>query len=104
MGGAHFAAQRGEYAEGRELYRQALDHAEEILDPSHAALVPILEGYAASLRATGQAREAAEAEERMKAILEGCGRQREDLLGFRPGAGPHGELLPVWRERNDSGT
>jgi hypothetical protein len=40
----------------------------------------------------------------MNTILEGCGRQREDLLGFRPGAGPHGELLPVWREPNDSGT
>ncbi len=104
MGGAHFVAQSGEYAEGRELYRQALEHAEEILDPSHVALVPILEGYAATLRATGQAREAAEAEERMNTILEGCGRRREDLLGFRPGAGPHGELLPVWREGNDSGT
>jgi len=104
MGGAHFAAQGGEYAEGRELYRQALDHAEEILEPSHVALVPILEGYAATLRATGQAREAAEAEERMNTILEGCGRRRADLLGFRPGAGPHGELLPVWREGNDSGT
>ena len=104
MGGAHFAAQRGEHAEGRELYRQALDHAEAILDPGHVALIPILEGYAATLRATGQAREAAEAEERMKTILEGCGRQQEDLLGFRPDAGPHGELLPVWRERNDCGT
>ncbi len=104
MGEAHFAAQSGEYAEGRELYRQALNHAEEILDPGHIALVPILEGYAATLRATGQAREAAEAEERMNTILEGCRHLREDLLGFRPGAGPHGELLPVWREGNHSGT
>ncbi len=68
---------------------------------AHVALIPILEGYAATLRATGQAREAAEAEERMKTILEGCERQREDLLGFRPCAGPRGELLPVWRERNE---
>ncbi len=101
---AYLTAQRGEHAQATELYRHALDRAQKILDPSHVALVPILEGYAATLRATGQARDAAEAEERMKTILEGCGRQREDLLGFQPGAGPHGELLPVWREPNDSGT
>jgi hypothetical protein len=61
-------------------------------------LVPILEGYAAALRAVGERQAAAMMGKRMAGILREARRRSRDLIGFQPGAGPNGELLPIWRE------
>jgi len=78
--------------------RQTLEEAERLLGPRHAGLVPLLEGYVRALRATGERSAAVTTAKRIAGILVDARRRRQDLIGFRPGAGPNGDLLPVWRE------
>lgn len=90
----------GEHAAARSQFQQALQKAERLTGLHHAGLVPILEGYAKALRATGERDAAITAGKRIAGILVDSGRRRQDLIGFQPGAGPNGELLPVWREED----
>jgi hypothetical protein len=78
--------------------RQLLEKADRLLGPNHAGLVPLLEGYAKVLRAAGRRSTAITVAKRIAAVLVAARRRRQDLIGFQPGAGPAGELLPVWRE------
>ena len=87
----------GEHVTARDHFRRALQKADRFLGPNHAGLVPMLEGYAKALRATGQRHAAITAAKRIAGILVNSRRRRQDLIGFQPGAGPNGELLPVWR-------
>ena len=93
----------GGRAEARRRFEQVLAEAERLLGPSHAGLVPILEGYAAALRAAGERAAAIVMAKRMAEILVNARRRRRDLVGFQPGAGPNGDLLPVWREDGRDG-
>jgi hypothetical protein len=102
VGDAQLTAQRGDHALARQLFQQALEDAEKLLGAHHAGLVPILEGSAAALRALGRKGDAMAADARMGRVLEGCGHTRGELIGFQPGAGPNGELLPVWRAPDDT--
>lgn len=90
----------GEHAAARSQFQQTLQKAERLTGLHHVGLVPILEGYAKALRATGAREAAVTAGKRIAGILVDCRRRRQDLIGFRPGAGPNGELLPVWREED----
>ena len=65
--GALYVTQ-GNYAEAEPLYRRALAIIEKALGPEHPNLATSLENYAALLRKTGRADEAAEMEARAKAI------------------------------------
>jgi hypothetical protein len=88
----------GEFSAAIDHFQQALQKADHLLGPNHAGLVPMLEGYVKALRATGQRGAAVTAAKRIAGILVNTQRRRQDLIGFQPGAGPKGELLPVWRE------
>ncbi len=101
VGEASVLLRAGEHAEARRRFQRMLEEAERLLGPGHAGLVPILEGYAAALRAVGKRDAAAVMGKRMAGILRKVGRRLQDLVGFQPGAGPNGELLPIWCE--DSG-
>lgn len=90
----------GEHAAARRQFQQALQKAERLTGLHHVGLVPILEGYAKALRATGERAAAITAGKRIAGILVDSRRRRQDLVGFLPGAGPNGELLPVWREED----
>lgn len=90
----------GEHVAARSQFQEALQKAERLTSLHHVGLVPILEGYAKALRATGERDAAISAGRRIAGILVGSRRRRQDLIGFRPGAGPNGELLPVWREED----
>ncbi len=59
---------QGNYAEAEPLYRRSLAIQEKALGPEHPNVVQSLENYAALLRETGRADEAAEMEARAKAI------------------------------------
>ncbi len=59
---------QGNYAEAEPLYRRSLAIWEKALGPEHPDVVQSLENYAALLRETGRADEAAEMEVRAKAI------------------------------------
>jgi hypothetical protein len=93
----------GEHAEAGSRFGQVLQQAERLLGPSHAGLVPILEGYAVALRAAGERDAAIVMAKRMAEILMDARRRRRDLVGFQPGAGPNGDLLPIWREDGGNG-
>ena len=58
----------GRYSEAEPLYARALTIREKTLDPEHPDLATSLENYAALLRQTGRADEAARMEARAKAI------------------------------------
>ncbi len=58
----------GHYAEAEPLYQQSLTIYEKALGPEHPDVAKSLENYAALLRETGRADEAAEMEARAKAI------------------------------------
>jgi tetratricopeptide (TPR) repeat protein len=62
-----FTAQ-GKYKEAEPLYQQAIAAQEEVLGPENPDLVGTLEKYAALLRATNRAAEAAKMEARAKKI------------------------------------
>lgn len=93
----------GEHAEARYRFERALQEAERLLGPNHTGLVPILEGYAAALRAMGERDAAIVMAKRMAEILVDARRGRRDLVGFQAGAGPNGDLLPIWREDGGNG-
>ncbi len=59
---------QGNYAEAEPLYRRSLAIMEKALGPEHPNVATNLENYAALLRETGRADEAAEMEARAKAI------------------------------------
>ncbi len=59
---------QGNYAEAEPLYKRALAIWEKALGPEHPDVATSLENYAALLRETGRADEAAEMEARAKAI------------------------------------
>jgi tetratricopeptide (TPR) repeat protein len=59
---------QGNYAEAEPLYRRSLAILERALGPEHPDVAQSLENYAALLRETGRADEAAEMEARAKAI------------------------------------
>ncbi len=101
--GALASMRAGEHVAARNHFQQALHKADRLLGPTHAGLVPMLEGYAKALRATGRRHAAITAAKRIAGILVDARRRRQDLIGFQPGAGPNGELLPVWRETAVSG-
>ena len=88
----------GEHAEARSRFGQVLQAAERLLGPSHAGLVPILEGYAVALRAAGERDGCIVMAKRMAEILVDARRRRRDLVGFQAGAGFNGDLLPIWRQ------
>ncbi len=58
----------GKYAEAEPLFRLSLAIRENSLGPEHPDVAQSLENYAALLRETGRADEAAEMEARAKAI------------------------------------
>ncbi len=59
---------QGNYAEAEPLYRRSLAIREKALGPEHPDVAQSLDNYAALLRETGRADEAAEMEARAKAI------------------------------------
>ena len=59
---------QGNYAEAAPLYRRSLAILEKALGPEHPNVAQSLENYAALLRETGRADEAAAMEARAKAI------------------------------------
>src|SRR5262249_55667735 len=59
---------QGKYGEAESQYKRALAIIEKGLGPNHPNVAPALENYAISLRQTGRAAEAAELEDRAKAI------------------------------------
>ncbi len=81
----------GAYAEARHRFERVLQEGEHLLGPSHAGLVPILEGYAAALRAAGERDLAIVMAKRMAKIVVDARRGRRDLVGFQAGAGPNGD-------------
>ncbi len=58
----------GNYAEAAPLFRRSLTILERALGPEHPNVPKVLVNYAALLRETGRADEAAEMEARAKAI------------------------------------
>ena len=65
---AHFYHIQGKYRPAEPLLKQVLKIQEKILGGKHPALAEVLETYAVLLRETGRAAEAAEIEDRAKAI------------------------------------
>jgi tetratricopeptide (TPR) repeat protein len=59
---------QGNYAEAEPLFQRSLAIREQALGPEHPDVATSLENYAALLRETGRADEAAEMEARAKAI------------------------------------
>lgn len=100
---AQACVSRGDSTEARGRFENALKRADALLGPNHVGVASILAGYAEALRAVGDTQAAETAATRSTSIFRASGRESQELIAFTPGAGPHGELVPVWVERAASG-